>query len=79
MNRISVTRLIKRHIADGSATLGTPNRREMTTGLNRKEKSAVIRNARKNPSQTLKELAEYGCGVRPLCTRTVLSIGGSRD
>lgn len=72
--RTTVRRLIKKHLKDNGASLGTPTRRGISNGLTRREKSAVIRNVQKNPWQTLVELSQYGTGVHPLNPRTVRRV-----
>ena len=67
----TVRRLINKHLKDNGASFGAPTRRGLSSGLTRREKSAVIRNVRKNPKQTLAELCKYGTGVRSLNPRTV--------
>ena len=67
----TVRRLINKHLKDNGASFGAPTRRGLSSGLTRREKSAVIWNVRKNPKQTLAELCKYGTGVRSLNPRTV--------
>jgi transposase len=66
--------LIKKHAADHCAKLKAPNRRGKDKGLTRCEKSAVLRNVRRDRRQTLNQLAEYGTGVHPLARTTVLRL-----
>ena len=70
----TVRRLVKKHLKDNGASLGAPTRRGITNGLTQREKAAVIRNVRRDPQQTLAELAKYGTGVRPLNPRTVRRV-----